>query len=152
MSTKIGYCVFVGSLFSENIVKDGEVSTKKSLLLALIRNGDDDGESVRDRKRRCVIGAFEWFCAVKYPTLFKKFPLIMLNLLNLKIIDANCFKSTWVENTDFSSSGDSSYMLQSNLISVDAIVTLRRLSEKFVELVNEMTQASDDDENEDPTE
>ena len=152
MSSKVGYCVFVSSIFSENILNDSEVTSKKSLLLALIRNVDDDGESVRDRKRRCLIGAFEWFCAVKNPSIFKKFPLILLNLLNLKIIEANCFKSTWIDNTDFSVSGDSSYMLQSNLISIEAVVNLRRISEKFAELVNEMTQASDDDDDEDPTE
>ena len=149
LSTKVGFCVFVATMFTDKIATDLEISAKKDVLSVLVGKGDNDIELIdKKAKHRCLIGAFEWFCATKYPELFKKFPIIMLNLLNLRIIPEESF-GLWSRDSNYKTRGAGSFTLQSELISDDQLDHLRRISALFIELI---TQSSDEEDDDDPTE
>lgn len=134
-------------MFTENIVADinkSEIDRKRKTLRSLV----DDKELDRsDAKKRCLIGAFEWFCTVKFPKLITKFPKCLFCLLEYDIVPNYIFVR-WFEDESLRND----YSMQASLISEKHLQYLKEVSVelKFIDYVrDDIKFAEEFDEDED---
>ena len=75
--------------------------------------------------QRHLIGAFEWFCATKYPALAKDFHMVLKVLYDEDLVEEEVF-------LDWHMSPCSEYTTDPNLVSTEKLENLRSKATPFI--------------------
>lgn len=126
--------IYLGSMFSEEVVAKKEIAEHKEILAAL---------APTPIQQRHLIAAFEWLCGTKYPkSLLKMFPIILKHLFDEELVDEDNF---------FAWYGDlarNEYSADNSMMDLDTLEQLKGLSAPFITWLQEAEEEGDSDEEE----
>jgi hypothetical protein len=126
--------IFLGAVFTENMVAEKEVAKHVDILRAL-------GASAI--QQRHLIAAFEWLCGTRFPSKLKYFPVLLKQLLDEELVEEDVFLA-WA--ADFTRN---EYTAEQSMVCLDTLEQLKASAQPFITWLMEAEEEGDSSEEED---
>jgi translation initiation factor 5 len=129
--------IYLGAVFSENVVTGKEIAAHKEVLGAL---------AATTIQQRHLIAAFEWLCGTRYPSLVKYFPVLLKQLLDEELVE---------EDTFFAWAGDfarNEFSAEQSMMCIDTLEHLKASAAPFIKWLQEAEEEGDDDDDDEEEE
>lgn len=125
--------IFLGAVFTENMITLKEVEKNASVLKALA------GTHIQQRH---LIAAFEWLFGTKYPSKVKFFPMALKQLMDEDLVEEDVFLE-WA--ADYARN---EFSAESSMICLDTLEELRASAAPFIKWLQEAEEEGDDEDEE----
>jgi len=129
--------IFLGATFTENMVKENEVSKNATVLRAL---------AASTIQQRHLIAAFEWLCGTRFTSHLKYFPVLLKQLLDEELVEEETFLA-WA--SDFTRN---EYSAEQSMVCLDTLEQLKNSAQPFITWLVEAEEEGDSEEEEDEDE
>jgi len=123
--------IFLGALFTENMIANKEVEKHALVLRAL---------AASTIQQRHLIAAFEWLCGTKYPNKVKFFPVLLKSLFEEELVEEDTFLA-WAG--DFTRN---EYSAEQSMVCLDTLEQLKGAAQPFITWLQEAEEDDSEEE------
>jgi len=109
--------VFIGSNFSEDLIASNEVEQKQEVLSTL---------AFTPLQQRHLLGAFEWFCGARYPSLVRSFAKLLMQLYDAEVVEEEVLLK-WAKDKS-----PNIFTADSELLSSESLKSLHVAAKPFI--------------------